>query len=36
MGIAKLKKGEVENQPKIKNSKEEKHIGKPKEGVGQK
>ena len=36
MGIVKLKKGEVENQPKIKNSKDEKHIGKPKDGGGQK
>ena len=35
MGIAKLKKGEVANQPKVKNSKEEKHIGKEK-GGGQK
>ncbi len=36
MGIAKLKKGEKENQPTIKSSKEEKHTGKSKEEGGQK
>ncbi len=32
MGIRKLKRGEKETQPKPKNSKDEKHIGKEKGG----
>lgn len=36
MGIRKLKRGEKETRPEPKSSKDEKHIGKKKNGGGQK